>query len=206
MGEAEDMVRWLLTGVLRAARAGVLALGMLAPCHAAGQSRVVSARAGLVTGVEGEVFHHCHEKGEGVAPLRPGVHLHDGDRVFTPKGARVTWALNPGSYMTASADSAVRVYEGSLGAMHFDLERGEAVVVVRSLRNGAALTMHAPPGLITVRKAGRYLFRVEGDGETEASAGEGELRYMEKGREVSLKKGRKVSFRRTGKGITHEQQ
>ena len=183
-------------------RAGVLALGMLAP--AAGQSRVVSARAGLVTGAEGEVLYHCHEKGEGVDRLRPGEQLHDGDRVFTPKGGRVTWALNPGSYMTASADSTLRVYDGSLGAMHFDLERGEAVVVVRSLRNGAALTVHAPPGPITVRKAGRYLFRVEEGGETEASVGEGELRYREKGKEVSLGKGRKVTFRRTGKGVEHE--
>lgn len=170
------------------------------------QERVVSARAGLVTRAEGEVLYHCHEKGEGIEQLREGVQLHDGDRVFTSEGGSATWALNPGSYMTLSPDSAVRVYDGSLGGMHFDVERGEVIVVVRSLKDGAALLVHTPPGLITVRKGGRYLFRVEGDGETEASVGEGELRYMEKGREVSLKKGRKVSFRRTGKGITHEQQ
>lgn len=28
------------------------------------QEKVISARAGLVTGVESEVLHHCHEKGE----------------------------------------------------------------------------------------------------------------------------------------------
>ena len=75
----------------------------------------------------------------------------------------------------------------------------------RSLKNGAALIMHTPPGLITVRKAGRNLFRVEEDGETKASVGEGELRYLEMGKGVSLKKGRKVGFRRTGKGVEHEQ-
>lgn len=196
---------WGRAGVTLAARAGVLALWALAPAHAAGQSRVVSARAGLVTGVEGEVLYHCHEKGEGINQLQAGAQLHDGDRVFTSGGGGVTWALNLGSYMTLLPDSEVLVYDGSLGAMHFDLERGEAVVVVRSLRDGAALVMHTPPGLIAVRKGGRYLFRVKEDGETEASVGEGELRYMEKGREVNLKKGRKVSFSRTGKGVVHEQ-
>ena len=204
MGEAEVM-GGLGTGVMRAARTGVLALGMLATASAAGQSRVVSARAGLVTGVEGEVLYHCHQKGERVGRLRPGEQLHDGDRVFTGEGGRVTWDLNPGSYMTASADSDVLVYDNSLGAMHFDVERGEVIVVVRSLKNGAALTVHAPPGPITVRKAGRYLFRVEEDGETEAAVGEGELRYREKGKEVDLGKGRKVTFRRTGKGVEHQQ-
>ena len=168
------------------------------------EMRVVSARAGLVTRAEGEVLYHCHEKEEGVGQLREGVQLHDGDRVFTGQGGSVTWALNPESYMTVSADSAVLVYDGSLGGMHFDVERGQVIVVVRSLKNGAALTIHAPPGPITVRQAGRYVFRVEEDGETEAAVSEGELRYSEKGKEVSLKKGRKVNFRRTGKGVEHE--
>ncbi len=183
----------------------VLLVVLHAYLPAPAQERVVSARAGLVTGVEGEVLYHCHEKGEGINQLQAGVQLHDGDRVFTSRGGRVTWALNPGSYMTVSPDSAVRVYDGSLGAMHFDVERGEVVVIVRSLRNDAGLVIHTPPGLITVRKAGRYLFRVEEDGETEASVGEGELRYREKGKEVGLKKGRKVNFCRTGKGVEHEQ-
>jgi hypothetical protein len=185
-------------------RVFVLLLSLHAWLPAPAQKRVVSARAGLVTRAEGEVLYHCHEKGEGVEQLRAGVQLHDGDRVFTSAGGSVTWALNPGSYMTVSPDSAVRVYDGSLGAMHFDVERGEAVVVVRSLKNGAALVIHAPPGILAVHKAGRYLFRVEDDGETEAAVGGGELRYLEKGKEVSLKKGRKVSFRRTGKGVEHE--
>ena len=186
-------------------RVFILLLSLHACLPASAQEkRVVSARAGLVTRAEGEALYHCHEKGEGVEQLRPGVQLHDGDLVVTAKGGGVTWALNPGSYMTVSADSLVRVYDGRLDGMHFDVERGEVAVVVRSLGGGAALTVHTPPGRLTVRKAGRYLFRVEEGGETEASVAEGELRYLDKGKEVSLKKGRKVNFRRTGKGVEHE--
>lgn len=185
----------------------VILLLSLCACVAvpAQERRVVSARTGLVTRAEGEVLYHCHEKEEGVGPLRADVQLHDGDLVFTAAGGSVTWALNPGSYMTASGDSLVRVYATNLDGMHFDVERGELALVVRSLENGAELIIHPPPGPITVSKSGRYFFRVEEDGGTEAAVSEGELRYREKGKEVGLRKGRKVNFRRTGKGVEHEQ-
>lgn len=166
-------------------------------------AQVVSARAGLVTRAEGEVLYHCHEKGEGVAQLESGTQLHDGDLVYTGKGARVTWALNPESSMTVSADSFVRVYSGALDRMHFDVERGEVVVISRSLKGGAALVVHAPPGIITVHKPGRYLFRVADGGETEAFVEKGELRYEEKGKTITMKKGRKVTFRRVENKIEH---
>lgn len=163
------------------------------------QERVVSARAGLVTRAEGEVLYHCHEKGGGVEQLAPGTRLHNGDLVYTSKGGSVTWALNPDSYMTVAADSAVRVYEGALDRMHFDIERGEVVVISRSLGGGASLVMHAPPGILTVHRPGRYLFRVADSGETEAAVEKGELRYVEKNKTVSVKKGRRVHFRRVEK-------
>ena len=122
------------------------------------------------------MVHHCHEKGEGGEQLESGTQLHDGDLVYTSKGGRVTWALNPDSSMTVSADSFVRVYSGALNRMHFDVERGKVVVICRSLKGGAALVVHAPPRLLTVHKPGRYLFRVAENGETEDSVEKGELR------------------------------
>ena len=166
--------------------------------------KVISARAGLVTRAEGEVLYHCHEKGEGVERLPPGTRLHDGDRVFTSGGGRVTWALNPDSYMTVSAGSVVRVFEGAFDRMHFDVERGEVRVFVRSLGGGAALVVHAPPGPLTVGGPGSYLFRVAEDGETEAVVGKGELRYDENGKTMSVKKGRTVHFKRAGRKVEHD--
>ncbi|HJU48610.1 MAG TPA: FecR domain-containing protein [Gaiellaceae bacterium] len=188
---------------MKRALAAVTILLTLYAAPAQAQQRVVSARAGLVTGVEGEALYHCHEKGEGVEQLPAGAMLHDGDLVYTSKGGRVTWALNPDSYMTVAAESVVRVYTGALDRMHFDVERGEVIVVSRSLGGGASLVIHAPPGLLTVHKPGRYLFRVAEGGETEASVEKGELRYEEKGKTLSVKKGRKVTFQRVEKTTEH---
>jgi hypothetical protein len=188
---------------VRRTLAAVTFLLTLCAAPAWAQERVVSARAGLVTRAEGEVLYHCHEKGEGVEQLPAGARLHDGDLVYTSKGGSVTWALNPDSYMTVSADSVVRVYTGALDRMHFDVDRGEITVVVRSLDGGAALVVHAPPGILTVHKPGRYLFRVAEGGETEASVEKGELRYEEKGKTLSVKKGRKVTFQKVEKKTEH---
>jgi hypothetical protein len=101
--------------------------------------------------------------------------------------------------MTVSADSVVRVYEGALDRMHFDVERGEVAVVSRSLSGGASLVIHAPPGILSVHKPRRYLFHVAEGGETEAAVEKGELRYTENNKSVSVRKGRRVHFRRVGK-------
>lgn len=113
---------------MKRALAAVAFLLALYAAPVSAQERDVSARGGLVTGVEGEVTHHCHEKAGGVEKLPADARLHDGHLVYTAKGGRVTWALNPDSYMTVSADSVVRVYEGALDRMHFDVERGEVIV------------------------------------------------------------------------------
>lgn len=184
--------------------AAITTLLALYAAPARAQERVISARAGLVTGVEGEVLYHCHEKGEGVEHLRAGARLHDGDQVFTSATGRASWTLNADSYMRLAPDSSVRVYDTSLDRMHFDVERGEVVVISRTLKGGVSLVVHAPPGLLTVHRPGRYLFRVSDGGETEASVERGELRYEEKGQTISVKKGRKVYFRRVGEKTAHE--
>jgi hypothetical protein len=79
----------------RLVSAGAAALVMLVPLllpavarhslAAATRQRpqVVSARAGLVTRVEGEVRCHHHEREGGVEELHAGERIHDDDIVFT---------------------------------------------------------------------------------------------------------------------------
>lgn len=132
--------------------------------------------------------------------MHVGEKLHDDDIVFTNETGRAQWTLNPDSYLSASPGSAVRVYDTSLERMSFGVERGEVVVVARSLGKGISLTIRTPPGPLTVHKAGIYRFQVAEDGGTVASVVKGELRYTdETGTLVVVKKGRSVTFRKAEK-------
>jgi hypothetical protein len=168
------------------------------------QEKVVSARAGLVTRVEGEVRCHHHEREGGVEELRVGERIHDDDIVFTNETGRARWTLNPDSYLSESPGSTVRVYDTSLERMSFGVQRGEAVVLARSLGKGLSLTIRTPPGPLTVHESGIYRFRVADDGETVATVVKGELRYLdERGNLNVVKKGSSVTFRKSQKITDH---
>ena len=187
-------------GVTAIRRVFVLLLSLHACLPAPAQERVVSARAGLVTRVQGEVRCHHHEREGGVEELHAGERLHDEDIVFTSETGRAQWTLNPDSYLAAFPGSVVRVYDTSLERMSFGVERGEVVVFASSLGKGISLTIRTPPGPLTVHKVGIYRFRVADDGETVVTVVKGELRYTdETGSLIVVKKGRSVTFRKAEK-------
>lgn len=89
---------------------------------------------------------------------------------------RAESSLMPDSYLQVGASSRVRIYETSLDRMHFDVERGEVLIIVRSLASG----------------------------ETEAAVGMGELRYInEQGQPVVIRKRKRIRFHVTEKTETH---
>lgn len=181
----------------------LVCLSVLAPESWSGQERVVWARAGTVLHAEGGALYRPRNEKD-LQTLHKGVKLENGDAVLTAEKGHTDWLLTPGSYLHVGSGSDVRVYETSFDQMHFDVERGEVLVVVRSLKDGASLIIHTPPGSLMVHQAGRYLFRVAENGETEAEVGKGELRYQDhQGKVVSLKKRMKVNFSRVEKKITH---
>lgn len=176
----------------------VLCLLIFSLAPAAAQE-VVSARAGTIKNVQGEAFYRCVLNAREALAVEKGVALHNGDTILTADSGSVAVALNPGSYLVVSADSFVRLEETDLGAMHFDVERGEVLVISRSLAGGAALVIHTPPAIHAVRKRGIYRFFVRENGDTEANVGRGELRYVdERGNSVRVKKGRQVNFVKRG--------
>lgn len=187
-----------LAGMLALALLAAPALLLFSPAAMKAQgAQVISARAGLVTHVEGEVRCHHHEREAGVEELHAGDRLHDEDIIFTNETGRAQWTLNPGSYLSASPDSTVRVYDTSLERMSFGVERGEVVVSARSLGKEFALTIRTPPGPLTVYKAGLYRFSVADDGGMVVEVVKGELRYTdERGNLVVVKKGMSVTFRK----------
>lgn len=167
------------------------------------QAQVISARAGVVTRAEGEVFYQ-HRGEEAVRQLQVGVKLGDGDAVITKQGGRAEWSLTPDSFLQVGADSSIRVCELSAGQMHFDVERGEVFVIVRSLKRSESLVVHAPPGLLTVYKRGRYRVRVDANGDTDAAVAKGELRYVDaKGNLTRVGTRKEVHFFTGEKKIVH---
>lgn len=164
----------------------------LAPVAA---QEVISARAGAVKNVQGEAFYRCVLNAKEALPLEKGSILHNGDAVLTSAQASAAIALNPDSYLVVSGDSFLRVVETDLGAMHFDVERGEVLIISRSLKSGFSLVVHAPPAILTVYKRGNYRIFVAENGNTEANVGRGELRYFdERGNLIRVKKGRQMNF------------
>lgn len=158
------------------------------------QSQVISASAGTVSRVEGEVWFR-HRDATELHPLHADQKLVAGDLVLTGSSGRVEWSLNPGSSLQVGHFSQVRIYETSLDGMHFDIERGEVFAIVKSLDNHAALVLDTPPALLIVSKGGRYRVRVAADDATEASVRDGELRFVNgEGKVIKIKTRRRVRF------------
>jgi hypothetical protein len=161
----------------------------------AAAQQVISARAGMVKNVRGEVFYRCHLNDKEALSLQKGLMLHNGDTVLTTESGDAAFSLNPDSYLVLSANSFVRIRETDLKAMHFDVERGEILVISRSLKKGVSLVIHTPPAILTVYKRGNYRIFVAENGNTEANVGRGELRYLDgQGNLIRVKKGKQMNF------------
>lgn len=173
----------------------LLILSLLAFWSVPLSAQIISTRAGTVKNVRGETFFRCHLNEKEALPLEKNLLLHNGDTVLTTEEGSVAIALNPDSYLVLSADSLMKVVETDLGAMHFDIERGEILIISRSLKGGASLVIHTPPAVLTVFKRGNYRIFVDKNGNAEANVGSGELRYIDENGELKrVKKGRKVNF------------
>lgn len=169
-------------------------LFLCVPFEAQAQSQVISARAGIVSRVEGDVWFR-QSGTTGLQSLRVNQKLTAGDLVLTGSSGRVEWSLNPGSYLQVGHSSQVRIYETNLNQMHLDVERGEVFAVVAVFDKRAALVLDTPPALFTVAKRGRYRVRVQMGDETEAAVAEGELRFTDaEGKEIKVTKRRRARF------------
>src|SRR5262249_42334903 len=185
----------------------VLSLGVAQDCRAvaSAQSKIVSARAGAVYAVQGEVVYHEHNRDE-TALLSPGDRLDEGDIVLTLNEASAEWSLTPDSFLKVSGNSLICVHNVDLERMDFDLERGEIMIVIKRLANGTSLLLHTPPALLTIREPGRYLVRVLANQETEVVVGEGQVQYLnQQGKTDRVKKGRKVNFIKIQKNAAPQQ-
>lgn len=158
-------------------------------------AQVISVNAGVVKKLDGEVFYRCHNNEKELLKLLDSSALHNEDTLLTKETGNTILSLNPDSYMFVDADALIKVKNNELDKMHFDMERGKIVLFIRSLKNGASLVIHTPPGIPTIYKGGLYRINVGKEGNTEANVFKGELRYFdERGELIKLKKSIQVNF------------
>jgi hypothetical protein len=144
------------------------------------QSQVVYARAAEVMRIDGDVRLRRHGEAE-TTPLLPGTKLTPDDLIVTGMNGRAELSMGPDSYLQVGHGSHVRVYEVTASTIHFDVERGEVFVIVRSLPKEISLIVDTPPAPLTIAKRGRYLVQVAADGATEVAVEKGELSFTGSG-------------------------
>lgn len=147
------------------------------PMPEPGQSLTVSARAGEISRLDGEVW--LKRRGDaGLRVLQVGERLPEGDVVTTSQHGRAEWAMHPDSYFQLGQESRARIDSLSDSLRRFDIERGEVFVIVGILDHAGALELDTPHALLTVAKRGSYKIRVAPNLDTEATVVRGELRFV----------------------------
>ncbi|HEX6182877.1 MAG TPA: FecR domain-containing protein [Pyrinomonadaceae bacterium] len=136
-------------------------------------SRVISARAGRVNFVSGDVRLRRAGSLESRA-LTADDELKSGDTVTTGASGRVEILLNPGSYFRAGAGSEFTLAEADLDDLRVELARGSAVVEAAGNR-GTELWITVVTQHTTVRiiRSGIYRINALADGRAEVGVFDG---------------------------------
>lgn len=130
-----------------------LALGALV----ASAQAVISAKAGLIHYIEGEVFVN----GEAVVMKESKFPDFKNTQVLSTTQGRAEILLAPGSFLRLGENSSVRMESNSLQAVRLAMLSGTAIVEVVELPKTSSLEVLMGEATVSVRKAG--LYRLEMD-------------------------------------------
>ncbi|MEO7673732.1 MAG: FecR domain-containing protein [Pyrinomonadaceae bacterium] len=128
---------------------------------AAGDKYVISAKAGGVNFVEGEVSI-VRKAGRGGVLLR-GDKLEIGDRIATGANGKAEILLNPGSYLRLGGDSAFEFKTTSLDDLQLSLAGGSAIFEVFATED-FKVTVNSPKTNFSLIESGIYRVDVSADG------------------------------------------
>jgi hypothetical protein len=165
--------------ILRHTLRVLIALSFVSACAAAQttrssrDARIISARAGGVNFVEGEVNVRLAGQKDW---QRLGVKddLRSGDTVRTGPDGRVEVLLNPGSYFRAGEGTEFTLSDDSLDKLQLDIVRGSAVVEAVGYDNlDLSININTPKGRVQIVRTGVYRFNVQPSGETEVAVFKG---------------------------------
>jgi hypothetical protein len=135
------------------------------------QSRyVVSAKAGVVNVVEGDV---SFERGGKVDMLLTTDALRAGDVVRTGGDGRAEILLNPGSYLRLSANSEFTFSDTRLHRLGLNISKGSAIIEASMIVE--AITVVTPHGEFPIVDGGLYRFNVGANEGSEVIARKGKV-------------------------------
>jgi hypothetical protein len=154
---------------------------------------VVSAKAGVVNIVEGEV---SFVRGGKADMLIGGDTLRAGDSVKTGRDGRTEILLNPGSYLRLSANSEFIFSDTRISLLELELTKGSAIIEASVIVD--AITVVTPQGEFPLVNGGLYRFNVGENGSSEIIPRKGKL--LAGG--VVVKEGKKATIGTGGAAIT----
>ncbi|HZT60545.1 MAG TPA: FecR family protein [Pyrinomonadaceae bacterium] len=156
----------------------LIAMSFVSACAAAQtqnsrDARLISARAGGVNFVEGEVSVRLAGQRDWQR-LSAKDDLRSGDTVRTGPDGRVEVLLNPGSYFRAGEGTEFTVTDDSLDKLQLDIVRGSAVVEAVGYNDlNLSININTPKGGVRLVRTGVYRFNVQPSGETEVAVFKG---------------------------------
>lgn len=132
---------------------------------------VVSARAGVVSLVEGQANVKAEAKPASIETLLVGDELHLSDIVTTGSGSRIEVLLNPGCYLRMGENSAfVYLFDGFTNN-RIKLLRGSAVLEISAI--DGFVRVETPKTNFEVVREGLYRFNVADNGKSEIAVRKG---------------------------------
>src|SRR5436190_8688295 len=134
-----------------------MAFRLLIFCSLIGQlsaKKVVSARAGLITYVQG--FASLYSRRVAIKATR-FPQMKDGEALSTVRG-RAELLLAPGVILRLAENSRVRLADTQLSDTHVEIERGDALIEVLQLPEGSRIQIHLAETVTEFTRTGLYRF------------------------------------------------
>jgi len=154
---------------------------------------MVSARAGMIQHIEGDVFL---DGGKVAMPAREKMfsqfpEVKKGSTLTTTEG-RAEILLSPGVTLRLGEDAAVRMIDSDLSDTKIELTEGMAIVEVIEMLKENLVTVTVGQASVQFRRAGTYKFHVSDKPELMVYDGQAEVTIA--GQSKSYKKGNAVSL------------
>ncbi len=153
------MTKWLASSFILALFGGA---GFL-PAPQSGQVNpkvLISAKAGLVTRVEGKVVL---QTADGMKPksVEPNLQMMNGDRLRTENDSRVELLVRPDAFLRLGELTEIGAISTDLSGARFQFEGGLLVIEVAKTGEGAPFEIVSQYGALTIGSAGLYRISIE---------------------------------------------